>query len=415
MKEVRLEDIRALPQRLRPAQRLALDLAISATLALTLVAWASTVPLTYSVFKGMRNMVLMPSIIFCFLFLLPKIRSRLFLLGACLWLLLVLYAFLLSNLTHSASLTSSTEVLLFFVIVVIFFFFLSLSKDEVISDRAMTIIFFFILGVFIFTANAQGFLWGTPPVFVFSAETFGSESNLSYSLGASRFYGLGAVTAAIMWGKQKKPMLRAAFLIGSLFMLGLCLIGGGRGEAIITALIMLFRVGAIRIIFIVLPLISLISLFVGTSQFITQGYLPIIQRFTFLAYSAGQRDILLLQAIDLLSSELRCFIMGCGYSYFQQYYKLSYGLYPHNIIAEFIIVFGFPIFVTMSGLAIVGARKVFANGANRNYMLLLLYFFLIGLKSGTLTQAWFAVGGLLHLSMIGLVELIRSYPYGSRQ
>lgn len=223
MKEVRLEDIRALPQRLRPAQRLALDLAISATLALTLVAWASTVPLTYSVFKGMRNMVLMPSIIFCFLFLLPKIRSRLFLLGACLWLLLVLYAFLLSNLTHSASLTSSTEVLLFFVIVVIFFFFLSLSKDEVISDRAMTIIFFFILGVFIFTANAQGFLWGTPPVFVFSAETFGSESNLSYSLGASRFYGLGAVTAAIMWGKQKKTdaaggiSYRISVYVGSVF------------------------------------------------------------------------------------------------------------------------------------------------------------------------------------------------------
>jgi hypothetical protein len=229
-----------------------------------------------------------------------------------------------------------------------------------------------------------------------------------YSQHTTGFFGLGAIfftfLACVLNNK-----IRIFILIVALLNLCVSFLGGSRGEFVIAFLIInlilskFLSTGKIIIYLFFLSGLVAGNLFYEIIDF--KNFI-IMERFAviFFGNDFGQRDILFRQSLELMSDRWDCILIGCGFNFFQTYYNYDFGMYPHNSFLELIITFGL-ISVPLILLAVSGcALGYFTKFGNTFTFYVLLYFFGISLKSGTILSIT-SIPIFLYFSYIALKVL----------
>jgi hypothetical protein len=136
-----------------------------------------------------------------------------------------------------------------------------------------------------------------------------------------------------------------------------------------------------------ITLLILLLFLIILSSNINYEDLLVFKRFEILFYNnyLGLRDVLINLSLNLLYNEPKCLILGCGFSFFQDYYGFNYGMYPHNLILEFIITYGLLMSIVIFSLVFIGFKNIIFSKSKISLInIFVIYFFLISLKSGTL-------------------------------
>jgi len=242
-----------------------------------------------------------------------------------------------------------------------------------------------------------------PPRFIFDY----MSSGVAYSQGVSRFFGYGAIAAAVLM-TSGEIAARWKIMLGMLVavFLSLSLLGGARGDsifALVVVFIYLCIVFKLRFLLFAGAAAAMAS--VMTLDFVQE--LVIFQRISSLNQSFGHRDVLLIDAWELLSQETVCMVIGCGFNYFQYFYGYPDGMYPHNVIVEMVIVFGIPVCILFILLAVRGGG-VFLRERSRSpfLMLIFIYSLFVALKSGSVINSWVFMVFLMYFMSLGLSSFI---------
>lgn len=296
------------------------------------------------------------------------------------------------------------------VVTLVGFFFLMVVKPKESYKRlGLPFVCYGVVGFFL-TVLVSGFEFNFPPGFVFDYTPVGSsQSDNLYSQGVSQFFGLGAIAAAYLGATVKSKIKSMLFFAVCFVFALLSLLGGARGDSVAAlGVILSYLALQLRIKFVFLSLLSfvLVYLMVGDWSDFSQGFI-ILQRLEMLSGGdLGHRDILLSQAINLILNENRCLVFGCGFGYFQKFYQYDFGMYPHNFIVEFIIVFGLPMFLVISLLVTYGLFLYYKKcGSVDLFVLFFLYTGLVSLKSGALFGGWYFTAATLYLLSVSLSHL----------
>ena len=352
------------------------------------------------------------------LFALNKIKKKQ-LLAYSLYLSLVLYGTIMSILNGAFDL-GQEQLPINIVVTLSGLTLMSMSFDRPLFESITKSYFLYVIFGLFATIIVGGLDLNFPPHFVFDYITNPEANDVrEYSQGTSKFFGLGSVYAAYLLSKTKQKFYVLTLLFVVFTFLGLSLLGGARGEsiaAIIVALGFLAFKCPLKI-FIFLVLIG-VFIFFSIEDWESQlNNLVIFQRLaTVGGGDLGHRDVLLTQVINLLYQEPRCLAIGCGFGYFQSYYGYEFGMYPHNIVAEYLIVFGLPISVAF-GLLVAGGIKLHHKNNNNKidlFVLLFLYSALIDLKSGYVFGGWFFTASSMYFASIYIFKQIGALSTGQR-
>jgi hypothetical protein len=292
---------------------------------------------------------------------------------------------------------------------------MSMSVDRPLLDSIAKSYLLYVTFGLVATIAVGGLELNFPPHFVFNYnEDSKIESDMLYSQGISKFCGIGSIFAAYILSKAKQKFYVLTLLFIVFTFLGLSLLGGGRGDSIAAAIIALgflaFRFRLKSFIFLILISIPL--------YFSVNDWGSLLDNFIIFQRLAsvggddlGHRDILLNKVINLLSKEPMCLAIGCGFGYFQSYYNYEFEMYPHNFIAESLIVFGLPMSVAF-GLLVAGGIKTYYTNNNKKidlFILFLLYSALIDMKSGHLFGGWFFTSSSMYLASMYFSRLTRIF------
>jgi hypothetical protein len=208
-----------------------------------------------------------------------------------------------------------------------------------------------------------------------------------YSQGLTAIFFLALFTSLYLYKEvniKKNPIMFFWYFAAFIFFLFFAFQGGARGETLFGLLILLcMLLGNIKknfnkVLIFFFPIIL-------TDNIIFEDLL-VFRRFKVLFDGDfGLRDELIKLSLNLLYNEPKCLILGCGFSFFQDYYGFNYGMYPHNVILEFIITYGLLISIVIFSLLFIGLKNIiFSKSKILLIDIFVIYFFLIMLKSGTL-------------------------------
>lgn len=292
-----------------------------------------------------------------------------------------------------------------------FFFFMVVKPKESYKRLGLPFVCYVVVGFFL-TVLVGGFEFNFPPRFVFDYTPVGSsQSDNLYSQGISQFFGLGAIAAAYLSATVKSKIKSVLYFTICFVFALLSLLGGARGDSVAALGVIFFYLALkFRIKFVFLLILSFVLIYVVVGDWADYSReFIILQRLEMLSGGdLGHRDILLGQAVDLISNEIRCLLFGCGFGYFQKFYQYDFGMYPHNIVVEFIIVFGLPMFMVITLLVTYGLFLYYKNcGSVDLFVLFFLYTGLVSLKSGTLFGGWYFTAATLYLLLVLLSHLLQ--------
>jgi hypothetical protein len=314
-----------------------------------------------------------------------------------LYLLFIVYSIFLSIFNGSFEIGKYNIAVNIFI-TIIGLFLLNSSSVNVINYVISKYYVYYAMCALIIIIAAGGLVWEAVPRFVYevASDEIGREEN--YSLGISNFFGFAALAAAsnIFQYKEIKNILFFSFIC--FVFMGLSFLGGGRGESIIAAIIIVVvaLIKMPRLVFSTL-LISIILYGYITSS-IDLNEIIIFQRLEALFDGdLSSRDTLFLDGIKLLANEPRCLLIGCGIGYFQYYHNYEFGMFPHNFILESVIIFGFIISLVACVMTLFGIFIFYKKNKNTTaFLLFFLYSLLVGLKSGSLLGSWFLLAAVFY-------------------
>jgi len=232
---------------------------------------------------------------------------------------------------------------------------------------------------------------------------------LRYSQGISKFFGMACITSIWMLTRSNERVWGLFLLMTSFLFLILSFLGGGRGDilaaAVISSLILISksRRSFLLLFLIVVVLIAVVSWAVGEFG----DDIVAIRRFAVIVERGGlgERDFLFDRAFELILNESHCFIRGCGFLFFQFFYGDLASKYPHNVLLESIVTWGFFMTLLLTFLFSIGVCKNARSGVVFWWG---LFFVLVGMKSGDVVGSWFALAFLYSCAGIGLVSLINA-------
>jgi len=370
------------------------DFCAASLLSLSVIAWASTTKETYALFGFIRNFLFTPVAVAAIFFLCWKQFSKAAFYAATVLFFITAYA-TVRGVLESGSADIFLSGLDFFLAMnlALILFFGSVSH-EFFSDRALKFFIVVVLCVALSSIVFGGLQLSFPPRFVLEASVFGTDSDLAYSQGGSKFYGLAAIAASLL-GKKSIAAVRWFYLVLVGLFLLLCAVGGGRGEFAAVFFVVFAIHGRLGLSVLLILLGLTVFSFAFLSSFFEQFF--IFERFLGFQYSLGLRDVLFADAVRLLGNEPGCFTFGCGVGYFQQYYGYPASLYPHNLVLELFIVIGVFASILVFVLAAAGVfwfEKV-SSVSNVNAYWIFCFFLLIGLKSGAVLTSWFFTAPLI--------------------
>lgn len=227
----------------------------------------------------------------------------------------------------------------------------------------------------------------------------------TYSLGMSNYMAMIAIVSVYLSVGTLNKFHKILYIVLGLMFLMLSFLAGGRGDSIaglvVIGFFVIYKYG-VR----VFGLSALFSamIFLGVNSTDEFNDLLIVQRFSVVEDVTSGRDILINQAIDLLTEDSMCSLVGCGFSYFQKYYSYDYGKYPHNVVLEALITFGVPMVLTFLFFVMRGLTKYIKSvGGVDLFILLFLYSFIVALKSNAMTANWFLVVAAFMFLINGLL------------
>lgn len=278
------------------------------------------------------------------------------------------------------------------------------ARDRpVVTDAVAWMYVCFATSVAALTFALGGLQLQDTPRFVYDLTT-ADGTTLTYSQGISKFYGLAAVLSALLARRQTHGLSRKIAIWGGVTVfLTLSLIGGGRGDFLVSLLLVIAALGGARVFLAVAAGGLVYALFETEIIGLLGEYTTLMNRYSALTESLGMRDILLSASYELLSKEPLCFWLGCGIGFFQYYFGFRSGLYPHNVPVEFLVSFGVVITCLVVMLAYFGVFRVYrVEGGRSPSLFVALYFALISLKSGSVINSYMIAGFIAFLCVHGL-------------
>ena len=291
------------------------------------------------------------------------------------------------------------------VILGLFFFGSCRSQEQQYSIAINFLIFSIALIAFLFLTN--GLELREYPRFNFDLYS-DSNNQILYSQGISKFFSLAAIASIFVLRGGHSLVLTTVLQVLFVVFFTLAFIGGGRGDflaliIVILAFFLLQSWGKLLLCF-----IGVFLVYQFGRSFLEAISSDIIaaQRFLVLfeVSNLGSRDFLFEGAIDILANEPKCFLLGCGFAYFQNYYGYEYGLYPHNLFLEALITWGAPLVTASFVLFIYGALKE----AKSDFLTWVgVYFVLVSFKSGDLLGSWLALTFIFYYVGVGVSVLVR--------
>ncbi|ELA6780361.1 O-antigen ligase family protein [Vibrio alginolyticus] len=307
--------------------------------------------------------------------------NKLIFFGGAFYTFFVIYGLLLS-LFYDGFTQFSGNSQIYFYIPFSFLCFVSLTllskEDE--YPAAMFLFFYFSVStaLIIFLGGMET---NFPPHFIFS------YSDSLYSQGITKFYMIGALVSLFLAMKSKKIFLIINLLAFVVF-ISLSFLGSARGDFLFGIFVILvylsFRYKSSFIMAFLFSLILLIN-FVTMPSY-SEEFL-MLQRLQSVADgNLGTRDLLISNAIELVYENPVCLLTGCGFNYFQVYHSYEFGLYPHNILMEYLITFGLIITFLIFLLFYFGFSKAQKDKEMTFTPVLSCYLLLLSLKSGSIFE-----------------------------
>jgi hypothetical protein len=272
------------------------------------------------------------------------------------------------------------------------------ASTRVFPCEFLKLFVYYAIGSFLLTCIFGGFAFELPLRFVFDvgSDLIGREEN--YSLGMTSFFMLASIFASI--GIVRSGLnIRGLIYFSLLFLfLFLSILGGGRGELIVGFLIIVFVLfieRKVRLVSIAaFGVLALVALMINWASLFED--IVALQRFhAIFGGDLSSRDLLMRKVLDLLIDQPLCMFLGCGPGFFQKYYGYEFGFYPHNSIAEALLIFGLPLLVLGLTFAMHGFITYYKRvGRFDLFMVFFVYNCLVSLKSGYLFGSWVLVAGV---------------------
>jgi hypothetical protein len=285
------------------------------------------------------------------------------------------------------------------------------NNGKLFSNKLSDIYVFYVFAGLVVTILAGGIDFESSPSFVFQYLSDKEDGAILYSQGISKYFGFGAVAAIFLAFNSISNARRYIAFVLAVAFIYFSLLGGARGDSILAVSVVLgyaINKNPTRLLGSILIGASIAYLFVNNWSWIDQFL--VLQRLLFVTDGDfGERDILLTQSINLLTNQPECLFFGCGFGYFQDYHGYEFGMYPHNILIEMIIVFGLPV-TAVIGLSIGAGVNIYyrENGKSMDiFLLFFIYSLLIGLKSGALFGDPFLTASLLYFLLLYIKNITR--------
>ena len=323
----------------------------------------------------------------------------------------VIFAFMISygllrgldNLAHVNYLPSLATSTIVVLTGLVYFAIAKAERIQLVSARYFVAFSFFWLLLLVLTGGLE-----VSNTLGFNFQIYSQEGRvILYSQGVSKFFGIAAIAAMWVASRANKDK-RKIILYGSvLVFVFLSFLGGGRGDFLalmIVIFLMIFSKSWRGALFAVLVALMFVLIFFEYVPRLSDDFVA-ARRFAVLLAEAnfGMRDVLFSESLSIILNEPKCFFFGCGFTYFQEHYGYSYGLYPHNIFLEALIVWGAPLVFVVVILFTLG---FFTLGRWDFLSWLGFFLILIGMKSGDVLSSWFALSFLFYYAGVGISEII---------
>ena len=369
---------------------------------------------SYSIIFYLRFVFFILLVVFMFIVVYKRVNILFSVVPLC---TLFLYNYYLISI-HEVDMLFSDSInfmLIIFGVVVITFTF---GKKDDSSDVERLIIF----GLYLFFGFSLILLFISggvsiemPPKFnlTYGSLLIGREE--TYSLGLSNFYGLMAIV--FLYSYYKRYSNDYVLVFFSIFSLYLCMLGGARGEFLITVsilctLVVYYNLSVTKLLFIVVVFSILVSLFflnfdeiVSSDQFTSNILLKRME--LLLSGDFSSRDTLINNALELFYETPICFIAGCGIGFFQYYNDFPLSLYPHNFLIEMLVSFGILLSTSLLIIMLLGWLLFVKRTGGGILSLIFVYSFLVSLKSGSMMTSWFVFSVIMFFNCYFIAAAIQ--------
>lgn len=291
-----------------------------------------------------------------------------------------------------------------------------LKRDVLRRENFLWAHLWFTLLIILLTIASHGLRFMPIPSFYFEYATIQNDLSydITYSQGITRFFGLAAISTMLLLVRRRDTSVRWFLLTSLIIFTALCALGGARGDAVISGIIILIIavLNGNRLKQIAMP--------IGILAIGLALYLPSTVLFTRLLKTASDislRSFYYNGSMEILNNQPACFLTGCGFSYFQYYNNFEWGRYPHNSVLELIISFGLFLSLVLISLSLIGCRREFSGHGYRlnPIFYFFLFAFMVSLKSGTLISSWVFFSYLLSFAGLGLASLFSKRRYFERK
>lgn len=296
---------------------------------------------------------------------------------------------------------------------------ISRQSNKILPDSFSKYYLIYVLVGLCMTIAIGGLDPSFPPHFVFDYSSALYSSEILYSQGVSQYFGYGALAAALLLAKSESRFRSILLMACVLLMLALSFLGGGRGDSIASAVVTLgYLAFQFRTKFLITVLVTglFLLLYIEDWSYILDSFFIFQRLLEVIGGYYGSRDQLLGQVLNLLSIEPRCLVVGCGFGYFQYFYGFEVSLYPHNFLAESLIVFGIPISAIFGIMVLGGVRDYYRKiGSMDLFLLFFALSILVAMKSGSLFGGWFVTTSSVYFASIFFSRLTGRWTKGVRR
>lgn len=324
----------------------------------------------------------------------PKLKiTKVFIQICLLWI--IFYGLILSVFFGGFSIIKINE--LIYILISILFFILTIEiKNENINLKYY-ILFSLVILILSGSVNLQN---GIKIDFIMQKENY-----RDYSQGFSFVYSIFSLLLFNEFVKNKNIINLLLFII----CFYLVVLGAARGEFI--ALIVVIFIISIKNNYkktLIFTLFIIITSIYTISKLEFENEILLFYRIAQIdENNLGLRDILWINGYELLLNDVSFF--GNGFNYYQKYYNYPDSMYPHNIILELMITYGF-FGLLISLIMVIGCVNLCKKQNTIN--IITLYIFLVLLKSGSLFNFFsFWVISLLVYNAIELLNDLNDKKY----
>ena len=343
--------------------------------------------LTINFFDNLRLVLLIIVFILTIISLFKININNQLLVQILLFCFLIIYGIFLNfvNVTNYDLHIGKKDIIFLLFLFLLTYFLLKINNYKELNNYNHIIFYLFLVLTLIFL-TLDGYNFDN---YTYNFETVIYQNKIitpQYSQGLTAIFFLASFTSLYLYKEvniKKNPIMFFWYFAAFIFFLFFAFQGAARGETFFGLLILLcMLLGNIKNFKIVLIFFFLIIL-IGNIYF---EDLLVFRRFEVLFDGDfGYRDELIKLSLNLLYNEPKCLILGCGFNFFQDYYGFDYGMYPHNVILEFVITYGLLISIVIFSLVFIGLKNIiFSKSKILLIDIFVIYFFFIMLKSGTL-------------------------------